>query len=142
MKTFSAKNETIRREWFVVDATNLVLGRLASEVASRLKGKHKPEYTPHIDSGDFVVVVNADKIRVTGRKETDKIYHHHSQYPGGLKSISLRDMMEKHPTRAVEKAIKGMLPKNRLGRQQFRKLRVYAGDVHNHEAQQPTQLEL
>lgn len=142
MKTYSAKAETVERQWFVVDAEGKTLGRLASEIASRLRGKHKPVYTPHVDTGDYIVVVNAEKVRVTGRKETDKIYYSHSGYPGGIKSISLDKLREKAPQRIIETAVKGMLPKGPLGRQMFRKLRVYAGAQHEHAAQQPQPLEL
>ncbi|MGA0843106.1 MAG: 50S ribosomal protein L13 [Arenicellales bacterium] len=142
MKTFSAKPETVKRDWFVVDATDKVLGRLASEVAFRLRGKHKPEYTPHVDTGDHIVIVNAEKIRVTGRKTEAKNYYSHSGYPGGIKEISLSDQLDKHPTRVIEAAVKGMLPKNPLGRAMFAKLRVYAGPEHTHQAQQPKALEI
>jgi len=141
-RTYSTKPEDIERKWYVVDAQGKTLGRLASRVASVLKGKHKPEYTPFMDVGDFVIVVNADKIHVTGRKMDDHIYYRHSGYPGGLSRISLRDQLAKYPTRAVELAIKGMLPKNRLGRQMFRKLKVYATPEHPHEAQKPEELEI
>ena len=142
MKTYSAKPKDISREWFVIDATDKVLGRLATECARRLRGKHKPEYTPHIDIGDHIVVVNAEKIRVTGTKMDDKIYHRHTGYPGGVRSIVLKDLLAKQPERVVEKAVKGMLPKNPLGRAMFKKLHVYAGATHKHEAQQPTPLEV
>ncbi|HJP07107.1 MAG: 50S ribosomal protein L13 [Acidiferrobacteraceae bacterium] len=142
MKTFSANAQTVRREWYVVDATDKVLGRLASEVATRLRGKHKPEYTPHVDTGDHIVIVNADKVRVTGNKAQAKIYYRHSGYPGGLKEISLEEQLQRHPTRVIESAVKGMLPKNPLGRAMFSKLRVYAGPEHEHQAQQPKALEL
>lgn len=142
MKTFSAKPETVKRDWYVVDATDKVLGRLASEVAFRLRGKHKPEYTPHVDTGDHIVIVNAEKIRVTGRKTEAKSYYSHSGYPGGIKEISLSDQLGKHPTRVIEAAVKGMLPKNPLGRAMFAKLRVYAGPEHTHQAQQPKALEI
>lgn len=138
-KTYSAKPHEVEQKWHVIDATDRELGRLASLIANILRGKHKPEYTPHIDMGDFVIVINADKVRVTGKKETDKIYYHHTMYPGGLKSTSFRDMMKNHPTRALEKAVKGMLPHNTLGGVQFNKLKVYAGSEHPHEAQQPVQ---
>lgn len=141
-KTYSTKPTDISRKWFVVDAEGKTLGRLATEVASILKGKHKPEYVPHMDVGDFVIVVNAEKIHVTGRKMDDKMYYRHSGYPGGMTKINLRDQLERFPTRAVEFAIRGMLPKNRLGRQMLRKLKVYAGPEHPHEAQQPKLLEL
>jgi len=142
MKTFSAKPHEVRREWLVVDAAGKNLGRLASEIARRLRGKHKPEFTPHVDTGDYVVVVNAEKIAVTGRKMTDKIYHHHTGYIGNLKSISLEKQLQKHPERVIQGAVKGMLPKNPLGRAMFKKLKVYAGDQHPHTAQQPRALEL
>jgi len=142
MKTISAKPEDVRRDWFVVDATDKTLGRLSTEIARRLKGKHKPEYTPHVDTGDYIVVVNADKIRVTGNKLKDKMYHHHTGYIGSMKSVPLEKLMETHPERALEYAVKGMLPRNPLGRRMFSKLRVFAGPVHNHEAQQPIPLEI
>ena len=142
MKTFSAKPETVKRDWYVVDATDKTLGRLSTEIARRLRGKHKPEYTPHVDTGDYIVVINAEKIHVTGSKTTDKMYHHHTGYPGGLKSISFEKLMKKAPERIIEAAVKGMLPKNPLGRDMYRKLKVYAGDKHNHEAQQPKVLEI
>ena len=142
MKTFSAKNESVRRDWFVVDAENQVLGRLASEIARRLKGKHKPEYTPHVDTGDYIVVVNAEKVAVTGNKTTDKIYYRHSGHPGGIKQVSFREMIEKHPTRVIENAVRGMLPKNKLGRAMLSKLKIYAGAEHTHQAQQPRKLEI
>jgi large subunit ribosomal protein L13 len=141
-RTYSTKPEDIERKWYVVDAQGKTLGRLATRVASILKGKHKPGYSPFMDVGDFVIVVNADKIHVTGRKMDDHIYYQHSGYPGGLSRISLRDQLAKHPTRAVERAVKGMLPKNRLGRQMFRKLKVYATPEHPHEAQKPEKLEI
>ncbi|MFN2165250.1 MAG: 50S ribosomal protein L13 [Anaerolineae bacterium] len=141
MRTFTAKKETIEREWFVVDATDQTLGRLAARIAPILKGKHKPTYTPHLDCGDFVIVVNADKVRVTGRKLDQKFYYRHSGYPGGISSISLRDQLAKFPERVIQAAVKGMLPKNRLGRQMMKKLKVYAGDNHPHQAQQPKSLE-
>jgi large subunit ribosomal protein L13 len=142
VRTFTAKKEEIEREWFVVDAEGQTLGRLASRIAPILKGKHKPIYTPHLDCGDFVVVVNADKVRVTGRKMDQKFYHRHSGYPGGLTSINLRDQLAKHPERVLQSAVKGMLPKNKLGRRMIKKLKVYAGDEHPHQAQQPKRLEL
>ena len=142
MKTFSAKPETVKRDWYVIDAENKVLGRLATEIARRLRGKHKAEYTPHVDTGDYIIVINADKIAVTGNKETDKQYHHHTGYPGGLKTISLDKQRIKAPERIIETAVKGMLPKNPLGRAMFRKLKVYAGTEHGHAAQQPQTLEL
>ena len=142
MKTYSAKPGEIEREWLVVDATDMVLGRLASAVAQILKGKHKPQYTPHVDVGDFVVVVNADKVRLTGNKALQKTYYRHSGYPGGLQSVSYERMMAKHPERVVEKAVKGMLPKNTLGRKMGMKLKVYAGPDHPHQAQKPRQITL
>ncbi len=142
MKTFSAKPETVKRDWFVIDAENKVLGRLAAEVALRLRGKHKPEYTPHVDTGDYIVIINAGKIAVTGNKEQGKIYHHHTGYPGGLKSMTLEKLREKAPERIIEKAVKGMLPKNPLGRAMFSKLKVFAGAEHAHTAQQPQPLEI
>jgi len=142
MKTFTATPATIKREWCVVDATDKTLGRLASELAHRLRGKHKPEFTPNMDTGDHMVVVNAEKIKVTGKKLEDKIYYRHTGYIGNLKSINLGKLMETHPERAIQNAVKGMLPKNPLGRAMFRKLHVYAGPEHPHAAQQPTQLEL
>ena len=140
-KTHVVKVSDIEREWFVVDAAGQTLGRLASNIARILRGKHKATYSPHIDVGDYVIVVNADKIVVTGRKLDQKMYHRHTGYPGGLKSITLRDQLVRHPTFAVKAAIKGMLPKNRLGRRMFRKLKVYAGAEHPHQAQQPKTLE-
>lgn len=142
MKTFSAKNETVRRDWFVVDAENKVLGRLAAEIAHRLRGKHKPEYTPHVDTGDYIVVVNASKVAVTGNKATDKIYYRHTGHPGGIKAVSFQDMLAKHPTRVIQNAVRGMLPRNKLGRAMLSKLKVYAGTEHTHQAQQPKPLEL
>jgi large subunit ribosomal protein L13 len=137
MKTFSAKAAETNHDWFVVDAAEKTLGRLASEIAHRLRGKHKPEYTPHVDTGDYIVVINAEKIRVSGKKTTDKIYHSHSGYPGGLKSISFEKLIDKAPERVIQGAVKGMLPRNPLGRAMFRKLKVYAGSEHPHSAQQP-----
>ena len=142
MKTFSAKPETVKRDWYLVDAENKTLGRLATEIARRLRGKHKPEFTPHVDTGDYIVVVNADKIRVTGRKATDKMYHHHTGYIGNLKSISFEKLQARAPGRVLEIAVKGMLPKNTLGRAMYRKLKVFAGAEHNHAAQQPAPLEI
>jgi len=142
VRTFTAKTAEVEREWFVVDAEGQTLGRLASRIAPILRGKHKPIYTPHVDCGDYVVIINADKVRVTGRKMDQKLYHRHSGYPGGLTSISLRDQLDKHPERVLEAAIKGMLPKNKLGRRMYKKLKVYASDSHPHQAQQPKPLEL
>ncbi len=142
MKTFSAKPAEVRRDWYVVDATGKTLGRLSTEIARRLRGKHKPEYTPHVDTGDYIVVVNAEKIRVTGNKLKDKIYHHHTGYIGNLKSVPLDKLLDEHPERALEKAVKGMLPRGPLGRRMFSKLRVFAGPEHKHTAQQPIPLEV
>ncbi len=142
MKTFVAKPESVRREWLLVDAQDKVLGRLASEVARRLRGKHKAEYTPHVDTGDYVVVINAEKVHVTGNKTQDKIYHRHTGYPGGIKSVNLETVRNTHPERIIESAVKGMLPKNSLGRSMFSKLRVYAGAEHQHQAQQPKTIEI
>jgi large subunit ribosomal protein L13 len=141
-KTYSTKPTDIERKWYVVDAEDQTLGRLATGIATILKGKHKPVYAPHMDVGDFVIVVNADKVHVTGRKMEQKIYYRHSGYPGGLSEISLRDQLVKHPTRVIERAVRGMLPKNALGRQMLRKLKVYAGPDHPHAAQQPEALEV
>ena len=142
MKTYSANAETVKREWFVIDATDKVLGRLSTEIARRLRGKHKPEYTPHVDTGDYIVVINAEKVRVTGNKETDKMYHHHTGYIGSLKSVSLAKMRASNPDRIIKHSVKGMLPKNSLGRAMFKKLKVYAGSSHEHAAQQPQPLEI
>jgi len=141
-KTYSAKPSEIEHNWFVVDAEGKTLGRLATEIAKILRGKHKPIYTPHIDTGDFVIVINADKVRVTGKRLDQKFYHRHSGYIGGLKSVSLRRMLETHPERVIEHAVKGMLPKNRLGNQMYKKLKVYASPEHPHAAQQPKPLDL
>ena len=142
MNTFSAKPAEVRRDWFVVDATGKTLGRLSTEIAHRLRGKHKPEYTPHVDTGDYIVVVNAEKIRVTGNKLKDKKYHRFTGYIGNLKTESLETMLEDHPERVLQAAVKGMLPKGPLGRQMFKKLRVFKGPDHDHAAQQPTPLEI
>ena len=142
MPTYSAKPETVERDWYVVDATDRPLGRLASEIAKRLRGKHKPVFTPHVDTGDYIIVINAEKIGVTGKKRTDKMYHRHSGYPGGLKTISLEKLLAKAPERVLEIAVKGMLPKGPLGRAMYRKLRVYAGGEHKHTAQQPKTLSI
>lgn len=141
MKTFSANAATVERTWYVIDAKNQVLGRLASEIARRLRGKHKPQYTPHVDTGDYIVVVNAEMVKVTGRKATDKVYYSHSGYPGGIKSITFEKLLKKAPEQVIEKAVKGMLPKGPLGRAMFRKLKVYTGPEHKHAAQQPQKLE-
>lgn len=142
MRTFTAKTAEVKRKWYVVDAEGQTLGRLASKIAPILKGKHKPIYTPHLDCGDFVIVVNAEKVRVTGRKMDQKVYHRHSGYPGGLTSVNLRDQLARHPERVLQAAVRGMLPKNKLGRQMIKKLKIYAGDSHPHEAQEPRSLEL
>ncbi|HRX02605.1 MAG: 50S ribosomal protein L13 [Anaerolineae bacterium] len=137
MRTYTPKAGEIQHDWYVIDAAGLTLGRLASQIASVLRGKHKPTYSPHMDCGDFVIVVNAHKIRVTGRKLDQKFYYRHSGYPGGLKAISLRDQLDRHPDRVIQLAVRGMLPKNRLGRQMIKKLKIYATPDHPHEAQQP-----
>jgi large subunit ribosomal protein L13 len=142
MKTYSAKSETIERHWFVVDAENKILGRLAASIASRLRGKHKPEFTPHVDTGDYIVVVNAEKIAYTGNKGRDKMYYTHSGYPGGIKGISLESLSAKAPEKVIKSAVKGMLPRGPLGREMFRKLRVYCGAAHPHVAQKPEPLEI
>ncbi|NCT57058.1 MAG: 50S ribosomal protein L13 [Legionella sp.] len=142
MKTYSAKAADVNRGWYIIDASEQILGRLATEAARRLRGKHKAEYTPHVDTGDYIIVINAEKVRVTGRKFKDKTYYSHSGYPGGMKEIQFDKLQEKNPTKIIELAIKGMLPKNSLGRDMYRKLKVYAGSVHPHEAQQPTKLEI
>ena len=142
MKTFSAKNHDIDRNWYLVDAQNKTLGRLSTEIASRLRGKHKPIYTPHVDTGDYIVVVNASKIRVTGNKMTDKVYYKHTGYIGNLKSENLETMLEKYPEKVLMKSVRGMLPKSKLGNAMIKKLRVFAGPEHTHIAQQPEPLEL
>jgi len=142
MKTFSAKPADVRRDWYVVDATGKTLGRLSTEIARRLRGKHKPEYTPHVDTGDYIVVVNAERIRVTGNKLKDKMYHRHTGYIGNLKSTSLEKLLDEHPERALEYAVKGMMPRGPLGRKMLSKLRVFAGPEHTHTAQQPIPLEV
>ena len=142
MKTFSAKPETVKRDWYVVDAAGKTLGRLATEIASRLRGKHKAEYTPHVDTGDYIVVINAEQVRVTGAKSSDKMYYHHSGFPGGIKSISFEKLIARAPERVIETAVKGMLPKNPLGRDMYRKLKVYKGANHPHAAQQPQELKI
>jgi large subunit ribosomal protein L13 len=142
MKTYCAKREDTQRDWYVVDADGKVLGRLASEIARRLRGKHKPIYTPHVDTGDFIIVVNADKIVLTGKKLTDKVYHHYSGYPGGLKSVVAGKLLKEKPEKVLKFAVQGMLPKNSLGRAMLKKLKIYAGQDHNHEAQCPRVLSL
>jgi large subunit ribosomal protein L13 len=142
MKTFSAKPQNVEHNWLLVDADGQTLGRMATEIASRLRGKHKPEYTPHVDTGDFIVVVNAEKVRVTGNKTKNKMYHHHTGYPGGLKTFSFEKLLERSPERVLKLAVKGMLPRTPLGRAMFKKLKVYAGNEHPHAAQQPQALQL
>ena len=142
MKTFVAKPETVKRDWYVVDAEGKTLGRLASEIASRLRGKHKAEYTPHVDTGDYIIVINAEKVAVTGNKAKNKVYYRHSEFPGGLKSITFEKLIDRKPEMALELAVKGMLPRGPLGRAMYRKLKVYAGAEHNHAAQQPKVLDI
>lgn len=142
MKTYFAKPETVKRDWVLIDATGKVLGRVAAEVARRLRGKHKAEYTPHVDTGDYVVVINAEKIVATGKKETDKFYHSYSGYQSGLKSLSVKEMRARAPERMIEEAVRGMLPKNPLGRDMFRKLKVYKGAAHKHQAQTPKTIDI
>ncbi len=142
MKTVSAKKETATHSWYVVDATDKTLGRLSTEIAIRLRGKHKPEFTPHVDTGDYIVVVNAEKVVVTGNKTTDKMYYHHTGYPGGIKSISFDKLIQKSPEQIIEKAVKGMMPKNKLSQSMLAKLKVYAGSEHPHSAQQPKPLDI
>ena len=142
MKPYVAKPETVARDWFVIDADGKTLGRMATEIARRLRGKHKPEYTPHVDTGDYIIVVNAEKVVVTGNKTTDKVYYAHSGFPGGLKSITFDKLQAKKPEMIIEKAVKGMLPRGPLGRAMYRKLKVYAGNEHNHAAQQPQVLDI
>lgn len=142
MKTISANAETVKRDWYIVDASGKTLGRMAAEIAHRLRGKHKPEFTPHVDTGDYIVVINAEKVRVTGNKAKDKMYHRHSGYPGGIKSMSFEKLIEKAPERTIQSAVKGMLPSGPLGRAMFKKLKVYAGEQHPHSAQQPQELNI
>ena len=142
MKTFSAKAETVKRDWYVVDADGKTLGRMASEIARRLRGKHKAEYTPHVDTGDYIVVVNAAKVRVSGKKASDKMYHHHTGYMGNMRSFTFEKMIERAPEDVIALAVKGMLPKNPLGRAMFSKLKIFAGPAHNHQAQQPQVLDI
>jgi len=142
MKTLSAKPESVKRDWFVVDAAGKTLGRLSTEIASRLRGKHKPEYTPHVDTGDYIVVINCEKVRVTGNKAQDKMYYSHTGYMGGIKSISFEKLIDKAPERVLQTSVKGMLPKGPLGRAMFKKLKVYAGTDHPHTAQQPQVLDI
>ncbi|MCP8897727.1 50S ribosomal protein L13 [Gilvimarinus xylanilyticus] len=142
MKTYSAKAESVVRDWFVIDAEGKTLGRMATEIATRLRGKHKPEYTPHVDTGDYIVVINAEKVAVTGKKATDKMYYRHTGYIGGIKSMSFEKLIEKAPERVIQSAVKGMLPRGPLGRAMFNKLKVYAGSEHPHTAQQPQELNI
>jgi large subunit ribosomal protein L13 len=142
MKTFSAKPAEVKRDWYLIDAEGKTLGRMATEIAHRLRGKHKPEYTPHVDTGDYIIVVNAEKVKVTGAKFTDKMYYRHTGYPGGIRSMSFEKLIDHAPERIIQSAVKGMLPKNPLGRAMFRKLKVYAGPDHGHSAQQPKPLDV
>ena len=142
MKTFSAKSHEVQRDWYIVDATGKVLGRVAAEIARRLRGKHKPEFTPHVDTGDYIVVVNAEKLRVTGNKAKDKLYHRHSTYPGGLYTTNFEKMQAKHPERVLQLAVKGMLPKGPLGYAMIKKMKIYPGSEHPHTAQQPKPLQI
>ena len=142
MNTYSAKPETVKRDWYVIDAAGKTLGRMSSEIAHRLRGKHKPEFTPHVDTGDYIVVINAEKVHVTGNKAKDKQYYHHTGYIGGIKSISFEKLIAKAPESAIQIAVKGMLPKGPLGRAMFKKLKVYAGESHPHSAQQPQELNI
>lgn len=142
MKTMSAKPESVKRDWYIVDASGKTLGRLASEVATRLRGKHKPEYTPHVDTGDYIVVVNAEKVAVTGKKADDKMYYHHTGFPGGIRDVNFSTLQKKKPQRIIELAVKGMMPRNPLGRAMLTKLKVYAGSEHPHTAQQPQPLDI
>jgi large subunit ribosomal protein L13 len=142
MKTFSAKPAEVKRDWYVIDAEGKTLGRLATEIARRLRGKHKPEYTPHVDTGDYIIVVNAEKVAVTGNKESDKMYHRHTGYIGNMKSVNLAKLRQTFPDRIIMTAVKGMMPNNPLGRAMFKKLKVYAGPEHGHQAQQPKTLEI
>ncbi|MFP4466658.1 MAG: 50S ribosomal protein L13 [Candidatus Goldiibacteriota bacterium] len=140
MKTYMAKKEQVKRKWYIVDASDKVLGRLATKVADTLRGKKKPDFTPHVDTGDFVVVINAEKVRLTGKKEESKVYRHHTFYPGGLKEESYKKIMTRHPERIIESAVKGMIPKTKLGRAVYKKLKVYKGSEHPHQAQNPEEL--
>lgn len=142
MKTLSAKPETVTRDWYVVDAAGKTLGRLSTEIARRLRGKHKPEYTPHVDTGDYIVVINAGQVRVSGKKASAKMYYSHTGFPGGIKSINFEKLIDKAPEQIIQKSVKGMLPKGPLGRAMFKKLKVYAGDEHPHTAQQPKELDI
>ncbi|VFP86708.1 50S ribosomal protein L13 [Candidatus Erwinia haradaeae] len=142
MRTFTAKAESVQRDWYVVDATCKTLGRLATELALRLRGKHKTEYTPHVDTGDYIIVLNAEKVAITGTKPSDKIYYHHTGYIGGIKKLTFSEMISRYPEKVIEIAVKGMLPKGPLGRQMYRKLKVYAGDRHKHAAQKPKVLDI
>ena len=142
MKTFSAKPAEVKRDWYLIDADGKTLGRMATEIARRLRGKHKPEYTPHVDTGDYIVVINAEKVKVTGAKQTDKKYYRHTGYPGGIREMSFDKLIDHAPERVIQSAVKGMLPKNPLGRAMFRKLKVFSGPEHTHTAQQPKTLEI
>jgi large subunit ribosomal protein L13 len=142
VKTYTPKESEIQRDWYIVDAEDAVLGRISSQIASILRGKHKPQFTPHLDAGDFVIVINAEKVRVTGAKDQQKLYYRHSRYPGGLRSMTFQEMIDRHPERVIHTAVRGMLPKNALGKRMLKKLRVYSGSEHPHNAQQPTPLEI
>ena len=142
MKTISVRKEDVKHGWYLVDATDKTLGRISTQIANRLRGKHKPEYTPHVDTGDYIVVINAEKVKVTGNKATDKTYYHHTGFPGGIKSITFEKLIEKAPEKAIQMAVKGMMPKNKLSRAMLGKLKVYAGNEHPHAAQQPQPLEI
>ena len=142
MKTYSPKSSDIKHDWLVVDAENKILGRLATEIARRLRGKHKPEFSPHADMGDYIIVVNCEKVRVTGSKREDKVYHHHSGFPGGIKSASFEKLIEKRPELVIKRAVKGMMPRSPLGRAMLKKLKVYSGSTHPHTAQHPVQLSI
>jgi large subunit ribosomal protein L13 len=142
MKSYVAKPLEVERKWYVIDATDKTLGRLSTEIARRLRGKHKPTYTPHVDCGDHIIVINAEKVKLTGNKATQKVYRHHTGFMGGMREVSYKEMLAKHPERIIEKAVKGMLPKNSLGRQMYTKLKVFVGPEHNHQAQKPEVLEL
>ncbi|MSR11770.1 MAG: 50S ribosomal protein L13 [Gammaproteobacteria bacterium] len=142
MKTYSAKPNEVSQHWLLIDAEGLILGRMATAIAARLRGKHKAEYTPHVDTGDYIVVINADKVKVTGKKTTDKMYYSHSAFPGGLKTISFEKLLDKAPEKVIQLAVKGMLPRTPLGRAMFRKLKIYAGTDHPHSAQQPVKIQL
>lgn len=142
VKTYTPKESEIQRDWYIVDAEDAILGRVSSQIASILRGKHKPQFTPHLDAGDFVIVINAEKVRVTGAKEQQKLYYRHSRYPGGLRSMTFQEMIDRHPERAIQTAVRGMMPKNALGKRMLKKLRVFVGPEHPHSAQQPKPLDI